>query len=363
MNSTLRLQLLVACLILAITTALAWTPPECGSTQYRRWERQGLCSQTLSDVDSDKLTELLLAAGMLDNADDVSIESLKGENAFCNTLYRIHGGSRTAIAKLFSPLALARMDPSRNIGSIDRLAAKARLAPSILATTPTSMIMEECAGRLLSEADLHYPDSSAIPIVATALARLHSIEPKPDLNHSRPNMLWRACQVMLSRSSESHTAGGWTVERLEEAVKRHKAELDDLEFPLVATGHGDCKPSNVILTSEGVKFIDLELAGTHYRAFDLAKMLRTDNPTVSTNLNRRLFLKAYARSISSATVDARGLEFEVNMLVPLTWLEAAIFFFCMAGQDPVKAEKWNRLTLDRLNSYEKSMQVRSRLTR
>jgi hypothetical protein len=74
--------------------------------------------------------------------------------------------------------------------------------------------------------------------------------------------------------------------------------------------------------------------------------------------------------------DIQDLEWQMKQLLPLTWLEAALFFACMANtaigaaaasssslngsstfphQDPVgknNVDQWMNLALDRLKSYE-----------
>jgi thiamine kinase-like enzyme len=130
---------------------------------------------------------------------------------------------------------------------------------------------------------------------------------------------------------------GWSLERLADTVKMHQQECwkssTGQEILLTWTGHGDCKPCNLILLQENtssstrgaggsittsnnmdmtttaphshacIKFIDLELAGMQYVAYDLAKFWRrrksankdnnNEQLTSSYARNRRAFLQTY----------------------------------------------------------------------
>jgi thiamine kinase-like enzyme len=315
--------------------------------------------------DTDTVTGLLEQAGI--DANNVMIETVDEKSAFCNTLYRIRYDNATAIAKCFSPLALKRMDSSRTLGELDRLAATAGLAPEILASNSRGILMENCVGRVLTEEVVQQPNFSESASVATALARLHHLPVAP----SATNILWKACDVMLSLTDEAHmdTSTGWTLSRLHRTIEQHREQLNALQLPITACGHGDCKPSNVFLvdsdnndaTDKTIKLLDLELAGTHYRAFDLAKFWRTNASIDSTNRNRHIFYETYASTTSNIVGDrptnVDTLELEVDLLLPLTWLEAALFFTCMATQDAAaQSNHWNELAMDRLESYSQYMQ-------
>jgi thiamine kinase-like enzyme len=335
---------------------------------YSRRHFAEFASSRDSDI-PDTVTDLLMHAGI--DANNVDIEKVNEKAAFCNTLYRIrYNNNATCLAKLFSPLALQRMDPSRTLGELDRLAASAGLSPKILASNSRGILMEACVGHVLTEELVQQPNfSESAADVASGLARLHHLPAAP----SETNILWKACNVMLSLTDEAHmdTSTGWTLSRLHRTIEQHRQQLDNLQLPITACGHGDCKPSNVFLshtigTDKSVKFIDLELAGTHYRAFDVAKFWRTNSNAAieSTDRNRNMFYNAYASTSNAIAggkpVSLASLEIEVHYLLPLTWLEAALFFACMATQDATAARSnhWNELALDRLESYTQCMQGR-----
>jgi thiamine kinase-like enzyme len=375
MTKLLILLYLLGCFVaLLVSQTTGWIVPlsaahhaNAGRADSYSRRHSAVFASSHDSIMPDTVTDLLKHAGI--DANNVDIEKVNEKAAFCNTLYRIrYNNNTTCIAKVFSPLALQRMDPdpSRTLGELDRLAASAGLAPEILASNLSGILMEACVGRVLTEELVQQPNFSESANVASALARLHHLPVAP----SETNMLWQACDVMLSLTDEAHmnTSTGWTVSRLHHTIEQHREQLHTLQLPITACGHGDCKPSNVFLTDNdtigtdmSVKFIDLELAGTHYRAFDLAKFWRT-NSNDSTDRNRNIFYEAYAATSNTiaggkpALLD--NLELEVDLLLPLTWLEAALFFVCMATQDaaPAPSNHWNELALDRLESYTQCMQ-------
>jgi thiamine kinase-like enzyme len=363
-------------LTLLISQTIGWFVPlsaatnhaNAGRDSYSRRHFAVFASSHDSDI-PDTVTDLLMHAGI--DGNNVGIEKVNEKAAFCNTLYRIrYNNNATCIAKLFSPLALQRMDPSRTLGELDRLAASAGLSPKILASNSRGILMEACVGHVLTEELVQQQSfSESAADVASGLARLHHLPVAP----SETNILWKACSVMLSLTDEAHmdTSTGWTLSRLHHTIEQHREQLNNLQLPITACGHGDCKPSNVFLshtigTDKSVQFIDLELAGTHYRAFDLAKFWRTNsNAAIDiTDRNRNIFYKAYASTSSAITggkpVSLETLELEVDLLLPLTWLEAALFFACMATQDAAasRSNHWNELALDRLESYTQCMHGR-----
>lgn len=359
--------------------------------------------------DREDLSELIRKAGFGngDSLQKIALERISSDRSYCNAVYSIqdkNGGQNPplAVAKLYSDLALSRMNPSRGIGLAEELVAEAGLGPKLLSSSNRGIVTEFCrGGRPLAESDLHRRSSTAVcRTVAASLARLHCIEfdggEQPGENN---NMLWRACGAMLDAiespaadrrhrdggSSNANNNRGWTVERLRQSVEYHRERLSDLDAPTVPMGHGDCKPSNILLsgstpapgeaessssTTAGlhlpndsnskVSFIDLELAGRNYRGFDIAKFFRSDQITSYTEKNREAFFQAYAVAFTSieendghdlrTTADA--IKDEAKLLLPMTWLEAAIFFVCMSVLDTAQGDRWSQLAADRLRSYE-----------
>jgi Choline/ethanolamine kinase len=254
---------------------------------------------------------------------------------------------------------------------------------------------------------------------SSSLNTKNIVLPPPSLGCCKSPRFWK-----------DYNMEGWSVERLYDTVRMHQQDLESNDQLLLTwTGHGDCKPCNLILLHDNhagsletattttttttltphssIKFIDLELTGVQYVAYDLAKFWRrngtgTNNEPSSSTRNRRAFLQTYAdetttssssrtsRSSSSSSenmlaqklVDVQELEWQMKLLLPLTWLEAAIFFACMANtaigaaaaaadasrssssrngspwpQYPfgknTNVDQWMNLALDRLKSYER----------
>lgn len=227
----------------------------------------------------------------------------------------------------------------------------------------------------MTELDL-YQDKAIVRLAAIALAKLHSLTSTGRASTS--NMLWRSCHVLMQQYADPQWKvdpgdghAPWTFDRLYSCIRNHEAELareDDLLTTVC--GHGDCKPSNLLVqgrnhgeTPTSVRFLDMELAGRHYIAYDLAKLWRTSSPlTVGQQHQRdqhqRIFLETYAEHFPGETVTASALRHQIDRLLPLTWLEAAVFFVAMSSsssQNPSDRGHWDALALDRLRSYEKSL--------
>lgn len=407
------------------------------------------------------VNELLLRAGITESTVLSCSDMKEQDGGFCNQLYRVvvftaaaaadDSEQRTAgtatttttlIAKVFSRLAMRRIPSVSDCLKLHEWIGNNRLGPRVVqsmllflpnnsgitsgveendgddgAAARAALLMQEFKGRILTEADLHAADYSqseftrnCLQSTAIALSRLHQLGERvdptsPPAKMPTENMLFHACEVMLSLCDNvkwDHAKPvGWNdnLEELRAAFEREKGSaLAQLgEDDMVWTGHGDLKPSNVMIAHGGeatdghprnntiiVQFIDLELAGLHYRSFDLAKLFRTDTPTVHTAKNRRYFLEVYADAchnnnnnnnnqllrsslkeqirVSTALLPLNPdvLELQVEQMLPITWLEAAIFFVCMTAQSASKKEAklWHELALKRLVSYEASLQMR-----
>ncbi|KAJ1462013.1 hypothetical protein M885DRAFT_506065 [Pelagophyceae sp. CCMP2097] len=120
-------------------------------------------------------------------------------------------------------------------------------------------------------------------------------------------------------------------------------------------GHGDLKPSNVMLQAEGEGplFIDFELAGPNFRGYDVFKLFRARDRVPDESL--KYFAEAYlgpgrAKSGSVDAVVAESLLFE-----PCTWLEAVIFFKFAAVELPGQTDKWDALAASRWDGYVRSV--------
>ena len=164
-----------------------------------------------------------------------------------------------------------------------------------------------------------------------------------------------------------------------------RQRCEALRLPVVR-GHGDLKPSNVMRSSEGssIDFIDFELAGCHYRGYDLFKLFRTSGDRSPENM--RAFLQAYLRcrhargasapssasaADSSATTGGHAaadasalaaleldeLQAEANAAEPLTWLEAAVFFLFAICVYPSQAADWRPLATSRWEAYMQSASI------
>ena len=251
--------------------------------------------------------------------------------------------------------------------------------------------------------------AASLAAIARRLASLHGA-PACESAHDPPVALWLFIERMLHRIAaktgpETPRAervvlpGGVRVGDVAAEVGRMRARCDALSLPAVACGHGDLKPSNVMAhdgeavdaapppgapaaDDDSFLFIDFELSGTHYRGYDLFKLFRTSDAFRAENL--RLFLSTYldestrvggvgegaagsaaggARGAGGIDADVDGCEAlpdsaELDELVaetracePLTWLEAAVFFFFAIAEYPSEAYRWEALATQRWERY------------
>ena len=342
--------------------------------------------------------------------------------AYCNQLFRVallasaEEHTYSFIVKIFSPLAQKRMISVRDCLRFHAAAGAHGLGPEVVATVldekeegePLSsdsgiaaILMKEFSGRTLAEEDLHGSDylksdstRELLQKTAVAVARLHQLGTTTNRQqqqglHSNSHtsehniVMFHACEVMLSLCDRHWSvSGAASFDRLRQAYDTQKQRLQQMltdENNLVETGHGDLKPSNIMVIQQQsptththsyeIRLIDWDLAGRHFRAFDLAKLFRTERPTAHTVPNRRFFLEAYAAECnrnclpaaqSTTRLDPNVLERQVELLLPMAWLEAAIFFVCMSGQSSSSssvsvASRWNQLAVCRLENYHASL--------
>mmetsp|Transcript_14927 Transcript_14927/g.45305 ORF Transcript_14927/g.45305 Transcript_14927/m.45305 type:complete len:365 (+) Transcript_14927:1121-2215(+) len=301
---------------------------------------------------------------------------------------RVASTARTVVAKLFSPLAKLRLTPAMR-GAADASASDEGLGPRVLYSSSDGLVTDFISGRTLTESDIHAPAAhrGVLRALAPRLAALHSVR----LPAGAPVVLWHFMDEMLAQIEVGGAAlpRGVSAAAVGSEVRRMRSRFEALELPVV-NGHGDLKPSNLMIpastaaaapsasasaaagstgsASAGaaplptVTFIDFELAGAHYRGYDLYKLFRTSGHL--SHKNMRAFLRDYLRCLAEADQppagqrrtrvaksDLREIHAEALAFEPLTWLEAAVFFFFAMATYPAKAHEWQPLALDRWESY------------
>ena len=270
------------------------------------------------------------------------MEPLDGPG-YCNKLFRIL--PNVGILKVYSELARERRKLS-GLTFIDEQLGEIGVGPRVLHSSSSGLVMNALPPPPLTEQDVHAEGASdTLLSVSTTLALLHSTQPesKTEVRVNTKNMLWSALEILLSRIKNEDCRRYY-----KEQVEWQRDNLDALNLPMVALGHGDFKPSNVMMNGEDAKLIDFEMVGCHYRAFDLAKFFRTKSPTPWTVDNRRLFYDHYLSCLGDRSTTLSKLELESQLLIPMTWLEAAMFF---------EATEEYTMAADRKNSYEASRQL------
>ena len=353
---------LLANVLLFLRTDRSLIPCSIASSSLGAIQEQPCGGDATMENNNNNETELvqeLVSLAVLDYQEGPLVIQPLREKGFCNALYEVEN---VGIAKLFSPLARARMqDSGFQVGEIDRLVGERGLGPHILATSPNGILMEHLAPSALTEADVHAADAHAtIQAVAQTLAAVHSIPipvpvPVPAEDHCPHNMLWHTLEVMLSMIPES------SARPYMERVNFHKETLGPLKLPIVL-GHGDLKPPNVMVVDGVAKVLDLETAGRHFRAYDLAKFFRTEQKTGHTEHNQLDFLSIYLKASCCgddkmmASCSSEMLKAESDLLLPMSWLEAAVFFECSSTIDAARRDTWIKFADDRMQNYWKSLE-------
>lgn len=317
-------------------------------------------SSSLSSLYNPCLLQSTEGSNMLSVIEDSSTspsslwEPYLESGGFCNHLYK-HRNEKKML-KLYSELALKRMELSGfKVGELDIQMGKAGLGPTIYNTTKTHMIMEQLQGSVLTQQALCQPNiESMLDAVSKTLAKLHCLPTK-----NNENMLWKCCHMFLDKLDQYGETE--LFQFYSEQIHFQQQKLDQLKLPTVL-GHGDFKPSNIIMieNTNEAKLVDWETCGCHYRAYDLSKLFRSittgtegkGNSQVVTN--QRLFLKQYCQYIANDNASQCGPEqvlLESKLLLPMTWLEAAMFFHCKSFTE----KEYDTLAKDRLQHYQESL--------
>ena len=338
-----------------------------------------------------------------------------GSGGFCNRIYQVQNSTHTLLLKQFSNLAQERMSlmmmlPSYSISSrspqLDERLGEFGLGPRIVDSyLPQALLMEYIQSPTLTEQDLFQspPNLALLENIGQALYSLHHTAIRSQTSGSRntgatkakipkdnsciprqQNMLWRSIDLLLERISSPGSKMYFT----QEVQAQYQLLEMEFQLPMVSLGHGDCKPSNIILlqdqtdvrndknqkTHNNVRFLDLELTGYNYRAYDLAKLLFRRGNEIATKDGplqskcQDYVLSSYLKSSSTSEGDnddhkklLEKLRSECQLLLPMTWLEAALFFEAtkdtvQAEHDDTKSQAWDALAQDRLENYQKACQ-------
>jgi len=279
---------------------------------------------------------------------------------FANLVWATVKYGQPLVLKRYTDLVFLRIEAD-SIGIVDKHAEDFGAGPRVLYCSPLGLVAERVPGRTLEEKDMHKGDVPLLQSVGRALARFHQL-PVPTQVQGVP-MLWRTVDKMMDaivRKPELIPSGMPGIDAIVTEISEAKSILD-LYKPGVVLAHGDCKPSNVIVSGENSEFvtlIDFELSGPNYRGFDLMKIFRTAG---GPNENcMRHFFRAYVEECGRPADDESvgALVAEAYMFEPLTWLEASVFFLALPLFKKEDTSKWEMLAVDR---WEKFMQTKCRL--
>jgi len=227
-------------------------------------------------------------------------------------------------------------------------------ASSLLTRTPTQ-VLREIAPRVAS---LH-----ALQLLSGELCFDRYDDEARD-SHGETVVVWYFLEKMLAQIEAAPAAlpPHVTAAQIRSEVEGMRLRFEAIELPTVFA-HGDLKPSNVMrcapASGDGgesasgsggrVTFIDLELAGRNYRGYDLFKLFRTSG--AASLPARAAFLRHYLQLTGASAELLDELVAEVEAFEPLSWLEAAVFFYFAMCTYPRHADSWAHLADDRWRRY------------
>lgn len=297
---------------------------------------------------------------MLDTVGKLSEKELEAAGfepltvGFANRVCATERRGQPLVVKRYTDLVFLRLTPEA-IGSVDELAGEVGIGPRVIYSSPRGLVMERVDGRTLEEPDMHRSDAPLLSSVARALADLHR-QTAPKVSEGEP-MLWRTVDKMMEVAAtrpelwpEEGMPGLGPV--LVEIMRAKQAPV--LKRSKVVLGHGDFKPSNVMLDKGVVKLIDFELGGPNYAGFDLMKVFRTAKGFSEASMHDFLLAYLEACGEKSSEEDVADLMKDVRAFEPLTWLEAAVFFLTLPQFKPEETARWHSLAIDRWTKFEES---------
>mmetsp|Transcript_12431 Transcript_12431/g.27651 ORF Transcript_12431/g.27651 Transcript_12431/m.27651 type:complete len:321 (+) Transcript_12431:98-1060(+) len=277
---------------------------------------------------------------------------------FANLVWACENHGQPIVLKRYSDIVFLRMEPEA-LGAVDRLAWQVEIGPAVMHASCSGLVTELLPGRILEEQDMHSENWPLLKSAAVAVATLHQQRAPKECEGSP--MLWRTIDRMMegaAKSPELLPTGVPSIDVMLAEIADAKARLDEL-LPVVVLGHGDLKPSNMMLCSEEhhtVKLIDFELSGPNYRGYDLMKAFRSGKHNSKASM--RYFLRSYAGKVEGGTADdamVDALEQESKLFEPLTWLEAAVFFVsALPMMTNIDVAAWNELAVHRWKKFEET---------
>ena len=320
------------------------------SVKFRAAAKHEVNASSFEDVER-RIREIIDAKA------EVKLSIAELSSGFCNSVYSVEtDAGDKLVVKVYSDLSLLRTEKQQR-GVIDIMASECGLGPAVRWNTNEGVAHNFVPGRILEEQDMHTRHDIG-EACARLVAKFHSLKTPPEFDEDGP-LIWKWLKRMLNEieSSGNKAVLPVDVSELRAEVNRAFEVIRDEENVCIVLAHGDLKPSNVILTqsdSSQVQLIDLELAGPNYRGFDLMKLFRTSHDHYSEE-HFRHFLKVYCDEMGK--VDVASVEAETKLFLPVSWLEATIFFALVLVLEPQGSDdhaSWEALFLDRWRQYQES---------
>lgn len=270
---------------------------------------------------------------------------------YSNRVYKVEeeATGKTFAAKIYSDSAKVRCPPDER-GLWDESAGLAALGPTVYARTPDSLLTEFLSGRTARAEDLRKDLRALAFRVAPRLAALHAL---PTDNGEEEVVLTRGMSALLDCAEKCDDKIGVFGNRIAAEAREVLEFVTKTQKP-DAMIHGDLKSSNIMLCEDDrILFLDFEVAGPGYAAYDVAKLFRDNLDRPAQRPFLQTYLEAGGHDASPAALDYHLRS--VAFFEPLAWLEAAVFFVYMAStteKGTPNFERWLSLAQSRWKSYE-----------
>lgn len=235
-----------------------------------------------------------------------------------NALWRVDGGGRSFVVKLFRPgsdTPLFPNNPAAETAALKALAGSG-LAPDLVAFERTgagpSLVYAHVTGQV-------WRPSDGPGVVAEALARLHA-SPAPDTLPATPG----GAEYLLAQGRQILAEIGSDGARLDVLTPDAPRKLPEV-CPVFL--HGDCTAGNALVTETGVTFIDWQCPARGDPTLDIAVFLSpamqamSGNPPLTVG-EEAAFLAAYADPDVAARYSALAALYHWRMAAYCLWRAA-----------------------------------------
>jgi aminoglycoside phosphotransferase (APT) family kinase protein len=248
---------------------------------------------------------LALLPGCESGQAPLGVERLAGGSV--NRTLLVHTARGRFVARLASPLSAELGVDRRREVAFQSLAARAGLAPAIVAASADARIViaEYLPGRLWTPAALE--DPAALERLGLRLAAMHRIQVPPELAVPRFDPL-RQVRRLAARLPRTEPAEARRLEALLRDAARSLAAGGGPRDPTLL--HLDLHPGN-LLEADQLVFLDWEYAACGDPALELASLLAFD-PQRDLDAERLASASGLASRLAAAELGALRRVFEIT---------------------------------------------------